>query len=240
LPLPLIGAWVPFLSLSPVIDTLWLAPTLPTAVAVGAGAWRSEDGWSAQGQLRATGSLGPVGVDAALRSGTIGGAETSAPAGSNGWLGARVRVLRLGRASLELAPALRVGLPLASGAAPVRIEPSIAVGGAAGQISWIVDVGARVRAQDDGGAAGAPPSQGFLLAGAAIEPSPWLRLHLALDAHLVHRDEGDNDVLGGFGAGVEAGRAVFGALSLRAGPPADATEGSIAGQLAIGVREDAP
>jgi hypothetical protein len=238
--MPVIGAWVPFLSLSPVIDTLWLPPTPPTAAAVGAGTWKSEAGWAAQGQLRATGALGPVGFDAALRSGAAGGGDAGPPLGSSGWLGARARVLRVGLARFELAPAIRVGFPMAAGGPPAQLEPSIAAGGSAGRLSWIVDAGARVRAEDDGGAAGAPPSQGFLLAGAAIEPAPWLRLHLAIDAHLAHRDAGDNDVLGGLGAGVEAGGAVFGALSLRAGPPADSSEGAIAGQLAVGIREAPP
>ncbi|MCC6555910.1 MAG: FecR domain-containing protein, partial [Polyangiaceae bacterium] len=236
---PVIGAWAPMLSLSPVTDTLWLPPTPPTAAALGAGAWKGEGGWVAEGQIRATGAIGPIGLDAALRSNATGEGD-AAPRGGAGWLGARARVLRIGLASLELAPALRIGFPLSSAAPPARIEPSIAVGGAAGRLSWIIDAGARVRAEDDGGAAGAPPSQGFLLAGATIEPVPWLRLHVAADGHLVHRDEGDNDVVAGIGAGVEAGGALFGALSLRAGPPADDREGAITGQLAVGVREAAP
>jgi len=232
-PMPVLGAFAPLLTLSPVTDTLWLPPTLPNAASAGAGAWRSERGWAAQGQARVTGSVGPVGLDAALRSGAAG--EPSL--GSSGWLGARVRVLRIGRAELELAPALRLGLPLAEAGPPPQLEPSIAVGRAVGRASWVANAGARVRLEDDGGAAGVPTAQGFVLTGATFEPVRWLRAHAALDAHLIHQDEAGLAVIGGLGAGLEAGGAVFGGLSFRVGTTNDEREGTVAGQLTVGIRE---
>ncbi|WP_199694379.1 hypothetical protein, partial [Sorangium cellulosum] len=69
---------------------------------------------------------------------------------------------------------------------------------------------------------------------------PWLRLHGALDLHLVHRDGGANDVLGALSAGAEAGGALFGALSVRVSPWRGAGEGPATAQIAIGLREAPP
>jgi hypothetical protein len=235
-PGPVIGAFVPLLPLSSLTDTLWLGPTPPSVVALGAGASSGAGAWVAQGQVRATGAVGPLGLDLALRSNGSGDSAV----GSDGWLGLRYRAPRLGRSGVELAPVLRLGVPLVDASPPVRVEPGLAVGGALGRFTWVVDAGVRIRARDDGGKAGAPPSQGFLLAGATADPLSWLRLHAALDLHLVHRDSGVDDALGAIAAGAEAGGAVFGALSLRVSPRPEPGEGSITGQLAIGVREASP
>ncbi|MGK3965848.1 FecR domain-containing protein [Sorangium sp. So ce118] len=249
---PVLGAYLPLLPVSGVSDVLWLAPTPPAVVAVGAAAARSGGGWVAAGQVRASGAVGPVGLDVALRSNPAGDGEA---AGSAGWLGARVRVLRLGRSAFELAPTLRLGVPLTDAGPPVRVEPGVALGGASGPLTWVVDAGARIRAAGEGGegsAAGgegsatggaelaAPPAQGFLVAGATADATPWLRLHSALDLHLVHRDGGANDVLGGLSAGAEAGGALFGALSVRASPWREAGEGPLTAQIAVGFREASP
>ncbi|WP_438009046.1 FecR domain-containing protein [Sorangium sp. So ce321] len=253
---PVLGAYLPLLPVSGVSDVLWLAPTPPAVVAVGAAAARSGGGWVAAGQVRASGAVGPVGLDVALRSNPAGDGEA---AGSAGWLGARVRVLRLGRSAFELAPTLRLGVPLTDAGPPVRVEPGVALGGASGPLTWVVDAGARIRAaaagdaaRGDGSAAGgdgsaagggelaAPPAQGFLVAGVTADATPWLRLHSALDLHLVHRDAGANDVLGGLSAGAEAGGALFGALSVRASPWREAGEGPLTAQIAVGFREASP
>ncbi|WP_437308961.1 FecR domain-containing protein [Sorangium sp. So ce388] len=257
---PVLGAYLPLLPVSGVSDVLWLGPTPPAVVAVGAAAARSRsrsgDGWVAAGQVRASGAVGPVGLDVALRSNPAGDGEA---AGSAGWLGARVRVLRLGRSAFELAPTLRLGVPLTDAGPPVRVEPGVALGGASGPLTWVVDAGARIRAAGKGDAAGgegsaaggegsaagggelaAPPAQGFLVAGATADATPWLRLHSALDLHLVHRDGGANDVLGGLSAGAEAGGALFGALSVRASPWREPGEGPVMAQIAVGFREASP
>ncbi|WP_437534071.1 FecR domain-containing protein [Sorangium sp. So ce726] len=247
---PVLGAYLPLLPMSGVADALWLAPTPPSVAAVGAAAARSGGGWVAAGQVRASGAIGPLGLDVALRSNPAGEGD-GAGVGSTGWFGARARVLRLGRSELELGPTLRLGVPMADGSPPLRIEPGIALGGAAGRFTWVADAGARIRASDDGAAVGAgdsaaggepatPDVQGFLLAGATADPAPWLRLHGALDLHLVHREIRADDVLGGLSAGVEAGSALFGALSVRVSPWRDEGEGLVTAQIAVGFREASP
>jgi hypothetical protein len=231
-----IGAAAPAWPLSGASDVPWLAPTAPNQVVAGLGATGAGSAAGAAAELRASGALGPVGFDGALR--TL--ASSGSAAGASAWVGSRVRVLRLGVGALELAPALRVGLPIAEASPPTRLEPSLAVGGAPGAFSWLVDLGARVRARGDGGAGGAPPSQGFLLAGATLEPAPWARLHLVVDGHVVHRDGGGSGGLGGLAGGVELGRALFGALSLRAAPWVDAGEGHVSAFVGLGVREPRP
>ncbi|WP_433934613.1 FecR domain-containing protein [Sorangium cellulosum] len=249
--LPVLGAYVPMLPVSAVADVLWLGPTPPAVVAAGAAASRAGDGWVAAGQVRASGAIGPLGLDVALRSSPAGDGEA---AGSAGWLGARFRVVRLGRSAFELGPTLRLGVPLADAGPPVRIEPGVALGGAADRLTWVVNAGARIRVADDGGAAddgsaaggegggelAAPPAQGFLVAGGTADAAPWLRLHGALDLHLVHRDGGANDVLGALSAGAEAGGALFGALSVRVSPWRGAGEGPVTAQIAVGLREAPP
>ncbi|WP_437869785.1 FecR domain-containing protein [Sorangium sp. So ce363] len=254
---PVLGAYLPLLPMSGVADGLWLAPTPPSVAAVGAAAARSGGGWVAAGQVRASGAIGPLGLDVALRSNPAGAGD-GAGAGSTGWFGARARVLRLGRSELELGPTLRLGVPMADGSPPLRIEPGIALGGAAGRLTWVTDVGARIRASGDGAAVGAgdgaagsegaaadgepatPAVQGFLLAGATADPAPWLRLHGALDLHIVYREVRADDVLGGLSAGVEAGGALFGALSVRVSPWRDEGEGPVTAQIAVGFREASP
>ncbi|WP_437280513.1 FecR domain-containing protein [Sorangium sp. So ce375] len=254
---PVLGAYLPLLPMSGVADVLWLAPTPPSVAAVGAAATRSGGGWVAAGQVRASGAVGPLGLDVALRSNPAG---DGVGVGSTGWFGARLRALRLGRSELELGPTLRLGVPMADGSPPVRVEPGVALGGAVGRLTWVVDTGARIRLSGDGagsgdgaaggdgagsGAAGGgepatPAVQGFLLAGATADPVPWLRLHGALDLHLVHRESRADEVLGALSAGAEAGGALFGALSVRVSPWRDAGEGQVTAQVALGFREAPP
>lgn len=231
-PPPQIGAYAPLWVVSPSSDVLWMAPTPHDGAALSTGLARTGNGWTFQGQVRASGTLGPVGLDAALRTDTSDG--KSAPGAA--WLGGRVRVLRLAGSKLELAPALRVGLPISALGAPVRIEPSIAIGGVGGRFTWLADVGARVRTSKDDGATGTPVAQGFLIAGGTVDPLAWLRIHAAIDAHLVARDGGAKDVIAGLSAGVEAGTAIYGGLTLRASPWFDPGLGPFMMQLALGFR----
>ncbi|WP_438018863.1 hypothetical protein WMF18_07190 [Sorangium sp. So ce315] len=258
---PVLGAYLPLLPASAVADVLWLGPTPPAVVAAGAAASRAGGGWVAAGQVRASGAIGPLGLDVALRSNPAGDGEA---AGSAGWLGARFRAVRLGRSAFEFAPTLRLGVPLADAGPPARVEPGVALGGAADRLTWVVNAGMRIRVErGEGGAAGddaagdgaagdgaaggggraalaAPPAQGFLVAGGTADAAPWLRLHGALDLHLAHRDGGEDDVFGALSAGAEAGGALFGALSVRVSPWRGAGEGPVTAQIAIGFREAPP
>ncbi|AKT43914.1 uncharacterized protein CMC5_081510 [Chondromyces crocatus] len=230
-PPPVLGAWMPMLGVSPVLDTLWLPPTLPNAAAAGAAIGRTDAGWVGQGQARVTGSFGPVGFDAALRSTAIGDSTL----GSNGWAGVRMRVVRLEGSSFELAPAVRVGFPLTDAGPATRLEPSLAAAGALGQFSWLANAGLRLRLQTDDTAT-IPSIHGFLLAGATYEPISWLRLHSAVDAHLLQGDA----VRVGFGLGLEAGGPAFVGATVRLGQGIDEGQGLFTGQLTLGLRQRAP
>lgn len=244
---PHIGAYVPLWQPSSVTDVLWISPTPANEGAVsvalapteappvfGNALPRVERGPVAvQGQIRASGAVGPVGLEALIRSSTtnVSGADGAA------WLGARVRVLRLGNSMFELAPSLRVGVPTSADAGPVRFEPALALGGAAGMFTWLANVGARVRAVTD---TSVPAAQGFLLAGGSVDPLSWMRVYALIDAHLVFRDGGQKSFLGGLGAGIEAGTWIFGGLSLRASPWTETGLLPFQASLAIGIREAPP
>ena len=234
--MPRIGADAPLWSLSPRTDVLWFAPTASNAASGGVATARAGGETVFQGQARASGAIGPLGIDASLRSSATG----QAPTDSSAWLGARYRLVRLGLARFELAPALRVGIPLASGGPPARLEGAIAAGGVSGRFTWLADLGVRVRLRDDDGLGGAPPLQGFLLAGATADAPSWLRVHALLDAHVLGADAGSADFLGGLGAGLEAGGALFGAASVRVSPFTSAGDSVFNAQLSFGVREVRP
>jgi hypothetical protein len=235
---PQIGAWAPLWSIGPASDVLWSAPTPPDGAAVGVGFGRGKGAWAAQGQARASGAIGPIGLDAAMRTDTTDGKSASGAA----WLGVRGRVLRVGPAPasgssvFELGPALRVGLPIASAGAPARLEPSIAAGGIAGRFTWLADLGLRVRLAKDDDDTGTPPVQGFLLAGGTADLASWMRLYALLDTHLLALDGGSKKLLGGLAAGLEAGTFVYGSLGLRLSPWPDPGYGVFTAQLALGFR----
>jgi hypothetical protein len=238
-PAPRIGADAPLWSLSPRTDVLWFAPTASNAVTGGVVVAARVGGETVfQGQARASGAIGPLGIDASLRSNATG----QAPPDSSAWLGARYRLVRIGQASFELAPALRVGIPMVSGGPPTRFEGAIAVGGVVGRFTWLADVGVRARLRDDKGVGGAPPLQGFLLAGATVDAMTWLRLHALLDAQVLGADAGSAQILGGLGAGLEVGGAIFGGASVRVSPFTSAAAGDSVfnAQLSVGVREARP
>jgi hypothetical protein len=246
---PVLGAYAPMWQISPSADVLWFAPTPLLGAAVSAGMVESQGRWTTEGQVRGSGTIGPVGLEASLRSTTTDGRTADA----SGWLGLRVRVLRIEGADvtrddgptlrsigLEVAPSLRIGFPASETGMPAQIEPAVAVGGAvgtpAGLVTWVGDAGGRLRLQSDGSMAGVPTGQAFLLAGGTLDVRAWLRLNALLDAHLVVRDGGARNGVGGLGVGIEAGGAVYGGLSLHLAPWSDPGIGPFAGQLAIGFR----
>jgi len=234
--MPKIGADAALWSLSKRTDVFWFAPTATNMATGGVVTARSGNELVFQGQVRASGSIGPLGIDASLRSSASGQASSDGSA----WLGARYRLVRIGQASFELAPALRVGIPMVAGGAPARLEGAIAAGGASGRFTWLADLGARLRLRDDDGLGGAPPFQGFLLAGATADATSWLRFHALLDAHALSADVGAAQFLGGLGAGLEAGGTFFGAASLRVSPFTSSGDSVVNAQLSVGVRERRP
>jgi hypothetical protein len=231
----LFGALAPLWQASPATDVLWLAPTPADGAIVSAGLVRGASAWAVQGQVRASGSIGPVGLDAAVRSDTSDAKTALASA----WLGARWRVLRLDGDRFELAPALRVGVPASAAGLPPQLEPALLAGGAAGMFTWVVDAGGRARLAADTNATGTPKGQAYLLGGGTFEALAWLHVNALLDAHVVIRDPGSGSslgLLGGLGAGIELGTVVYGGLALRVSPLHDPASGVFMGQLALGFR----
>jgi hypothetical protein len=229
---PQIGALAPLWQLGNVTDMLWQAPTLPDVAVVSGGGRSSEGTVGVQGQVRASGTVGPFGIDAAIRS----GATNDRNAGDSAWLGGRYRVYRLGLSELEVAPVLRVGIPVAADGPPTRLEPSLAVGGARGRWTWLVDAGGRFRLADDEGAGGAPPTQAFVLFGGTADFNAWARAHAVFDVSLLNPDTGPHEGRAGVSLGLEAGRTVFGGAEFRLSPWDDPGVGVFSAQLALGVR----
>jgi hypothetical protein len=229
---PQIGPYTPLWQATPGADVLLFAPTPPDGAAVSVGMLHAANGWTAQGQVRASGSVGPVGLEAALHSDTADDKTADAA----GWLGVRVRVLRLEGALLELSPSLRVGFPASSAGMPAQLEPAVALGGVAGRFTWLADVGGRLRLGDDNSMTSVPTGQGFILGGGTFDPLAWLRLHATLDAHLAVRDGGAKSALAGLGLGAEAGGPVYGGLSIHLSPWSDPGVGPFTAQLALGFR----
>jgi FecR protein len=234
-PMPVIGLSAPLWGSSPITDALFLSPTAPAAVDVSAGLTRVNGALAVTGQARASGSLGPVGLDAAIRSNTAGEGARAASA----WFGVRARVFRLGQAAFEVAPSLRLGFPAVAEGPTPRLEIGVLTGGAAGRVTFIADAGLRARLASEpaGAASPIPKVQAFVLAGATFAPVPWLRIAAFADGHVVHPDTGDNAGLLGLGGSVEAGRTIFGAFSLRGTPTPAAGEGPFSAQIAVGIRE---
>lgn len=246
---PVLGAYAPMWQVSPSADVLWFAPTPPLGAAVSAALAESQGKWTTMGQARGSGTLGPVGIEGSIRSTTADGHTADA----SGWLGTRVRVLRIEGPSdplpdapavrsirLEVAPSVRVGFPASAAGMPAQIEPGVAVGGAvgtpAGLVTWLADAGGRLRLQNDGSMTGVPTGQAFVLVGGTLDPLSWMRLHALLDTHIVVRDGGAKNGLGGLGVGIEMGKAIYGGLSLHLSPWSDPGVGAFAGQLAVGFR----
>ncbi len=229
---PQLGPYAPLWQSSPGADVLPFAPTPLNGAAVSVGMVRGGGAWSFQGQVRASGAVGPVGFEAALHTDTTDGKT----ADGAGWVGVRVRLLRLEGSALEVAPALRVGFPLSASGLPAQVEPAVAVGGVARQFTWLVNFGGRLRTADDGSGTDVPVGQGFILATGTLDVLPWLRVHAALDGHLVMRDGGAKNGVAGLGLGIEGGRAFYGGLSLHLSPWSDQGVGPFTAQLAVGFR----
>lgn len=234
---PLIGATAPFVSASPEVAGTWTSPTLPRAGTVAGAAALTPDAQVLSGSVRATGTAGPVGFEASIRSrGT-----TAAIVDEGAWFGVRARVVRVDLARFELAPVFRVSLPTTVVGPIARYEPALALGGVSGAWSVMGQLGGRFRGSESGAERRLPvaPAQGFANVGAAYHPRPWLTTYGVVDAQ-VHRDVRSRaqDVVarGGLTAGLELGSTLFGGLGGRISP-FDGPTGPIEAQLTLGVRE---
>jgi hypothetical protein len=238
--LPPPGAWTPHLGPSAATGVAWWSPTAADAAAFGVVAGAGKHA-SLQGVAYATGSAGRLGVEAQVRSDTATG---DAAVDSGAWLGARVRVLRTGESRFELAPGLRLAMPLSASGPPLRLEPGRALGGLFGgpgsRMGWVANAVARIRPTSQSTSrTDVAAAQPALLAGAYFDLSSTIRAHAVADGQLLIDYRGSSLLgRGGLTAGVEAGSTVFVSLSARGTPWSD-DSGLVSGQLSVGLRETA-
>ena len=257
-PIPLIGPTLPPIGLHQRTNVMWFAPTPHNQANLSMLVGR-RDGVAFQGQVHASGALGPAGFEAMVRTRS---GDDGLHGDTSGFLGVRYLAYRLGRGDIELAPSVRVGFPLdADGPAP-RLEPGFAVGGNAGDFSWLGNFAVRIRLDDDEDRLYTDQATFSLLFGGTYSPLAWMRINALLDGHTWIREDGrfrqprGESLMGaGFSLGLEAGAQIFGAFSVRGSYETsldreslgsnsfdnddlvEDTRFGIAGQLAIGVRE---
>jgi hypothetical protein len=236
--MPLLGVTAPLLSVSPDVAGTWTSPTLPRAGAISGAAAFPDGGGVVAGTARATGTIGVVGLEASIRSrGT-----RAAFVDEGAWFGVRARVFRKGLAQFELAPVFRVSVPTTVTGPIARFEPALALGGLAGKVSWVGQLGGRFRGSESGAGARlpVPSAQGFGNLGAAYHASPLLRAYGAVDLQVhpnVRQADPDTIVLrGGLTAGLELGHHFFGGAGARVTPWTAGT-GPVEAQLTLGIRE---
>jgi len=223
----------------------WSSPTAPSAALVGVSGGVTAGGPVLQGSARVSGSLGALGLDALVVTTPLedeARAEETLderPRTENvAWLGARYRLLRRGVSELEVAPILRLGLPLASQQG-FRLDLGAAVGGARGRMTWLGNAGARFRLVDND--AGLPTVHPYVLMGGSYDVLAWMRAYAVAEAHvLVSVGVGDaRAVVVPFGltAGVEMGGPVFVSLAGWVGRAESVTwQATGGGTLSVGLR----
>jgi len=189
----------------------WMSPTAPIAGGIGIGGGVTANGPVFQGNVRASGSIGRLGVDALVESPPYENAYSASadyPATQNmAWLGARYRVVRRGDAALEIAPTLRIGLPMVLRGQPFRLDVGAAVGGSRGRGSWLVNAGGLFAIGGDTPLV--PRFSPYLVAGGTYDLLDWLRVYSAADVFLMIAADGRNVVPFGLSGGIEMGRNYF-------------------------------
>ena len=232
-PPPRIGISAPLLTLAPGPSLLWWRPTPENAFAVGVAATGSKEQRAGDLSVRASGAQGSFGVNAAFGYAFAGNASE----GSAAWLGGQARALRLEASALELGFGLRAGIPVA-GDEPVRLEPSLALGGAAGEVTWLGNAGARLRLSGDAGLSEVPQAQAFAMLGATFDLHAWIRTHAEIDGSLFFDEAAKTPGAAGVTVGIEVGRSFFGGASVRVSPHDQSGRRSASGQIAVGFREE--
>jgi hypothetical protein len=226
-----VGISAPLVQPSPLTNVVWWTPTADDAGAVSATAYTDHGKLGEQLAIRASGAVGPIGVDGLVTTRELGGSAADGSA----WFTLRWRSARMGE--IELGPALQLALPTTAHSPASRVGGGIAIGSIGDKLGWLLDVGGRAPLEASAERQPAPDGQGFVLAGATYDVVPWLRGYALLDAHGL-LDPRSDDLIGrgGLSLGVEAGGRLYGGLSLR-GSAWDDAGGYFMGQLAVGVRD---
>ena len=230
---PWVGPTAPARSISPLSNVPWWAPT-PRSAAMATGLADLADGEAiGQGSATASAAVGALGLRAHLSSNRIG---DSRAVDDGAWLGATWRLMGHRAPSPELGVGLQVALPTTPGGPPLRFEPSVALGAVDGRATWLVNVGARVAAEEDTDRMPVPDVHPFLVAGATYDLASALRGSGWIDGHVYFDDATDPRARGGLSLALEAGTTWFGGITARVSPWDDAG-GHLSGALTLGVRE---
>lgn len=173
---------------------------------------------------------GPLAIDALVQSPGLDapGAEAYAAPGL------RVRALKSG--DFQLGAGARVYFPIIENGPPVRIEPTIALGGFLGhQLSLLGNVGVRFRVGNVSFAAPVPDVNPFATFGLSYDVNKWLRAFGVGDFAVLLEEDGNVRARGGARAGLEAGTDIFAHASGYVGSGA-ADDLHASGVLAVGFR----
>jgi hypothetical protein len=228
-----VGLTAPLVTQSTTTGVVPWVPVAPTAVVLGAAFGFADADTGAVGQVRASGAVGPFGLELGIRT-NASGDETLAESGA--FAGLRYALVDRADGSFAWGPAFRVAFPTTSFAPPVRLEPGLAFAGQRGRMGWLLDAGGRFRASDAAGRAFVPDAAAFALGGLTYDLAPWARGSALLDAHWLSDTPPEGGSLrGGVALGLELGTTFFGSAAARVSPWSDG-EGHVTLGLAAGVR----
>ncbi len=231
-----IGITAPLASLSPASSLIWWSPTPEDMAAFGTSIGFVKNGPdidAADMSARVSGRISPrIGIDAQM-----GYAFQNAwPTDSAAWLGTRIQILSMHQWPIELGGALRLGLPVFENEAPLRIEPSFALGNAGTYWSWLGNLGLRAALTGNENAPHIPTIAPFTLVGGTVNVVSWLRLYGLLDTSLRIGQKSGSGFGGGFTMGAEAGESFFAGALGRVGLWEPSKDGSISAQIVLGYR----
>lgn len=214
--------------------SLWSPAAVPGA-AVALAVSGSGDDLRVRSLVAARAAVGPVGVDATVRTPNL--VESGAAVDSSVNLGANVLAYRAESALFEFGGGLHAIIPFEQSSPSTRIEPALSVGGQLGAWTWLGNVGARIRVEPERDIP-TDAEQAFVLAGATLDLTSWVRSFAMVDGSFGFREPGQAvQGRGGVSLGAEVGTWIIGSLSARVTPWPE-TDGYVSGQLSLGVRAE--
>ena len=128
---------------SPRVDVMAWAPTTRSAASLGSTVDSGNGGRQGMSvDAFAAGGFGALGIEVGARHRR---AVDGTYSDTSGLVGGRFRLLD--RSQLQIAAGARLAFPLDDSGPPVRLEPTMALGAAHGDWSWLANVGGRVRVE---------------------------------------------------------------------------------------------
>lgn len=237
-----IGVRMPPVRPSGAVGIPWWSPTAPRTTGIGIGGGATANGPVLQGHVRASGMLGPVGLDALVLSPPLESAYPNTadypPTENLAWLGARYLAYRRGASALEIAPAVRLGVPLLWQDQPLQLDVGAAIGGAGDRTTWLVNAGARFSFGNE--TTGIPLAMPYVVAGGTFDFTNWVRAYGAIDVRVLS-PVGDRGAVVpyGFSAGIEAGRQIYFSVGGWLGrADSERTRFAATGMLSLGIDFD--